>query len=132
MPLTGYPNASHYSPNFRRVELDCRCGCTTPQGVQHNLFVLAGQLELLRNLTGPLTVNSGYRCPRHNAAVGGEKLSQHLHGLAADITSSTRSMPFIKSCAEELPRFAAGGIGIYKTWVHVDLRANGPARWDQR
>ena len=43
-------------------------------------------LDPLRERVGqPITVNSGYRCKKLNAAVGGEPNSQHLYGLAADI-----------------------------------------------
>lgn len=35
---------------------------------------------------GPITVNSGYRCPVLNRAVGGVPTSQHQKGEAADIT----------------------------------------------
>lgn len=35
---------------------------------------------------GPITVNSGYRCPVLNKAVGGASTSQHQKGKAADIT----------------------------------------------
>lgn len=38
----------------------------------------------------PITVNSGYRCPALNAAVGGVVKSQHLTGEAADITTGSR------------------------------------------
>ncbi|MDE5944363.1 MAG: peptidase M15 [Rikenella sp.] len=34
----------------------------------------------------PIAVNSGYRSPKLNAAVGGVSTSQHLRGEAADIT----------------------------------------------
>lgn len=35
---------------------------------------------------GPISVNSGYRCPVLNKAVGGASTSQHQKGEAADIT----------------------------------------------
>ena len=35
---------------------------------------------------GPITVNSGYRCPVLNRTVGGVPTSQHQKGEAADIT----------------------------------------------
>jgi len=35
---------------------------------------------------GPIRVNSGYRCPELNKAVGGTPGSQHQRGEAADIT----------------------------------------------
>ena len=43
-------------------------------------------LQPLREKLGkPITVNSCYRCPKLNAAVGGVKTSQHCNGQAADI-----------------------------------------------
>ena len=38
---------------------------------------------------GPIHVNSGYRCPALNKAVGGTPYSQHQRGEAADITVGT-------------------------------------------
>jgi zinc D-Ala-D-Ala carboxypeptidase len=44
-------------------------------------------LDVIRKFVGkPVTVLSGYRPPRLNAAVGGSPTSQHLHAAAADIT----------------------------------------------
>ena len=40
---------------------------------------------------GPIKVNSGYRCPLLNEAVGGTPTSQHQSGEAADITVGSRS-----------------------------------------
>ena len=40
---------------------------------------------------GPIRVNSGYRCPQLNEAVGGTPTSQHQRGEAADITVGSRS-----------------------------------------
>lgn len=40
---------------------------------------------------GPIHVNSGYRCPALNKAVGGTPYSQHQRGEAADITVGTPS-----------------------------------------
>lgn len=37
----------------------------------------------------PIRVNSGYRSPILNKAVGGKPTSQHLRGEAADITGGT-------------------------------------------
>lgn len=48
-------------------------------------------LDPVRRLWGgPLTVNSGYRCPELNRAVGGAAASQHMRGEAADITTGSR------------------------------------------
>lgn len=47
-------------------------------------------LDPLRKEYGkPIIVNSGYRCPALNKAVGGSKTSHHMLGLAADITAGS-------------------------------------------
>lgn len=51
-------------------------------------------LDPLREAYGkPIKVNSGYRCPELNKAVGGSKTSDHMKGCAADIvgTPNTKS-----------------------------------------
>jgi hypothetical protein len=49
----------------------------------------AGWLRFLnlceRCLGKPISINSAYRSPGVNAAIGGSKTSQHCHGTAADI-----------------------------------------------
>lgn len=44
---------------------------------------------LRKNWGAPLRVNSGYRCPALNKAVGGSATSDHLYGYAADITAGS-------------------------------------------
>lgn len=47
-------------------------------------------LDPIRSLWGkPIGVNSGYRSPELNRAVGGKPTSQHLRGEAADITTGS-------------------------------------------
>ena len=49
-------------------------------------------LDKVRELWGkPIGVNSGYRSPELNRAVGGAKNSQHLRGEACDFTTGTRA-----------------------------------------
>lgn len=54
-----------------------------------NLTALVDKvLDPLRTAYGkPITVTSGYRCPKLNSAVGGVKASHHRYGQAADITA---------------------------------------------
>ena len=49
-------------------------------------------LDPLREAWGaPIHVNSGYRCPALNKAVGGAPASQHMLGEAADITAGSKT-----------------------------------------
>lgn len=48
-------------------------------------------LDPTREIYGkPIYVNSGFRCAKLNDAVHGSKTSQHLQGMAADITAGNR------------------------------------------
>jgi hypothetical protein len=56
------------------------------EGVRERLRLLCVHLlEPIRARWGPVVVNSAFRCPALNAAVGGKPTSQHLLGEAADI-----------------------------------------------
>lgn len=62
---------------------------TPTPGAAENLNRLMEQaLDPLREAWGkPIYVNSGYRSPAVNKAVGGVPTSHHLKGMAADITT---------------------------------------------
>ena len=65
--------------NFSLKEFQCKgscsdCGddCEMPQEVYENIIKLSQQLQILRDYTGrPITINSAYRSPEHNAKIGG-------------------------------------------------------------
>ena len=61
--------------------------CTKEQAA--NMMALVNNvLDPLREAYGkPIRVNSGFRCEKPNKKVGGSKTSDHLHGMAADITA---------------------------------------------
>lgn len=65
---------------------------TTTKEIEENLKELVEKvLDPLRELYGkPIYVNSGYRCPELNKAVGGSNTSQHMTGCAADITAGSK------------------------------------------
>lgn len=53
--------------------------------VLENLHTLAAGMERIRASLGkPIFINSGYRSPKLNTAIGGSKSSKHMVGLAAD------------------------------------------------
>lgn len=93
--------------------------------------MLVQKLQVLRNAVGvPLTVNSGFRCNKHNTAVGGAKTSRHIYGTAADIALPQGYTPVqFAALADSLELF--DGIGIYNWGIHVDMR-DVKARWDYR
>jgi uncharacterized protein YcbK (DUF882 family) len=118
--------------DFSRNEFACKgtncCGGSAPV---HPALVWG--LQELRDKAGvPLTLSSGFRCVRHNERVGGERQSQHTLGLAADVlVPEGWSAERLAELAESVQVFHEGGIGIYPTWVHVDARTTGKARWRQ-
>lgn len=61
---------------------------TPPPAIKLKLTSLVNNLlDPIREAWGsPISVNSGYRCPVLNKAVGGVSTSQHQKGEAADIT----------------------------------------------
>ena len=115
------------SPHFRLREFASKDGSDKVL-VDDDLVFL---LEQIREAAGgAVTINSGYRSPAHNSAVGGVSSSQHLYGRAADIVVSGASPLLVGQIAEYyLDR--RGGIGVYQTFTHVDTRAIR-SRWDQR
>lgn len=126
-----FPNATHYSPNFMRAELDCKCGCTTPPAIERELHLLAMDLEKLRVVLGHgIGIISGYRCPVRNRQVGGARNSQHMSGKAADLAVPAGSQDTFVDAAVKVPAFNHGGIGVYPHGgVHVDRRG-WVARWN--
>lgn len=88
-------------------------------------------LQPIRDAYGhTIYVNSGYRGPKVNAAVGGSKTSQHMKGEAADIrcTATTKKELFdlIKKMIDEGKLKVGQLIWEYGTkkepqWIHVSL-----------
>ena len=77
------------SATARRMGIDN----TPPASAVSALTALVDDvLDPLRDAWGgPISVNSSYRCPALNKAVGGTPNSQHQRGEAADITVGSRS-----------------------------------------
>ena len=103
--------------NFSRKELECPC-CKV-LGIQEE----AGRkLETLReNLGFPLKISSGFRCEKHNRALGGARESRHLLGLAFDIgTSRMTAKEKFLLLQEGTTIFQ--GVGVYNKHVHLDIR----------
>ena len=121
-----------------------------PDGVERNLVSLVEEvLEPVRERLGrPIVVNSGYRCPIHNAAVGGVANSQHLRGEAADLHCyDDRRLariivehgrydqliiyPTLTSSTSDATRKSSSELGsssLLPRFVHVSYKRNGGNR----
>ena len=105
------------SKYFSIDEVSCHC-CGT-NGTQP---ILLQFMDELREATGhPLECSCAYRCPKHNAEVGGVPNSQHTQGLACDIYSNYLSVDELADLALSL---GADAVGRYygEGFVHADLR----------
>lgn len=73
--------------HFREREFVCKCCGQLPPAVRENIVALVDNVldPAREQFGGPVVVNSGYRCPKHNLAVGGVVNSQHMMGEAADL-----------------------------------------------
>ena len=71
---------------------------------------------------GPIFINSGYRCPELNKAVGGVETSQHTKGEAADCGVTD---PY--SFAKMAKRMKVGfdQMIVYPSFLHLSYRRDG-------
>ena len=120
--------ANKVSKNFRLREFASKDGADEVL-IDDDLLTL---LEAIPSEAGDkaITINSGYRSPAHNKAVGGVSNSQHVKGTAADIVVEDTDPLTVGQIAEYILG-NRGGTGVYQTFTHVDTRANR-SRWDQR
>lgn len=102
-----------------------------PNGIEESLTALVEDvLDPVREKLGrPIVVNSGFRCPVHNRAVGGATGSQHVKGEAADITLVQGSGCRVNDLAKAI---VANGtwdqLILYPTFVHVSYKRGGGNR----
>jgi len=99
------------------------CGELPPNGICDSLVTVLNKIGVR-----PEEINSAYRCPAHNAEVGGVPDSQHVAGTAADVDATRWGVEGLALLAEQA---GADGIGKYEGdgFVHIDTRGE-EARWE--
>jgi uncharacterized protein YcbK (DUF882 family) len=111
-----------------RDEYACsHCGSIPPDLFIHNIrppyLTLFSMFDHIRSEWGrPIPISSGYRCPFHNAQVGGSAISIHMFGLALDCdcsdTAETEELHTLM--VEMYPELRLGKYIHSGSFVHMD------------
>jgi hypothetical protein len=109
-------------PNFSPEEIACR-------GTGKLLVnePALDKLQALRDRLGkPLIVNSAYRSPEHNRAVGGATRSKHMEGAAFDIAMANHDPHAFEAAARESGSSASASIRARASCTSISgRRASG-------
>lgn len=106
------------STNFTVKEFACKDGSDAVLVAPRLVMVLQ---SIRSHFGAAVTINSAYRTPQYNAKVGGVAHSQHCYGTAADIIVKGQKPAAVAAYARQLmPDW--GGVGIYNTFTHIDVR----------
>jgi zinc D-Ala-D-Ala carboxypeptidase len=97
---------------------------TPPPAFIPHLQQVANALERVRSVVlggRPITITSGFRCPRLNTAVGGSPQSAHMTGFAADFICPSFGTP-VEICHAIVRHGIPFDQLIYEyDWVHFGL-----------
>jgi len=120
------------SKYFSEEEMKCHCCGGLPEnGIDPKLYELLDMIRVA--VLKPVIVNCAYRCPSHNAEVGGVPNSQHIDGTGADISVDGVDEETVAQTAENClaEMGIEGGVGRYPSqlFTHVDTRGY-TARWE--
>lgn len=115
-----FMGGSHSNPNSRAYGLNRLPPDSQLPDAVSNAIVLQEARDILGS---PIQILSVYRSPAYNRAVGGAAGSFHRRTLAIDATPSDPSK--VRELQRILRELRAngrwtGGLGIYRTFVHID------------
>ncbi len=109
--------------HFKLREFNCSA---TGENYMNPLFL--ERLDILRERVGfPFVITSGYRSPKHPEEIHKDVPGQHTIGVAVDIKveNGVQRYKLVKHALE----MGFTGIGIAKTFVHIDDRNSVPVIW---
>lgn len=116
---------------FFKGASDKKLGLNTepPEHLWDNIWKTIEVADKARAKHGkPIKISSAYRTPKYNKAIGGASKSQHTSFHALDLgTSAPKQLHKILTELRDKGEFK-GGLGLYKTFVHVDTRGTN-ADW---
>lgn len=105
---------------FERNEFRCPC-CKRVQASGWLVHLLNKARE---SYGKPIFINSGYRCEKHNKAVGSKSTSAHRKGLAVDLKCDNSTDRYLLIYI--LLQVGFKRIGIGDTFIHVDIDESLP------
>lgn len=114
------------STHFNIQEFRCKCGRVHDAVINPDLIAKLEKLYAELDCS-KIIVTSGYRCPTHDKAVGGNGSGQHTKGNAADIkcydkNGNVISTKIVACKAQDLGFTGIGNIDSTYTAIHVDVR----------
>jgi uncharacterized protein YcbK (DUF882 family) len=112
------------SPHFDWSEAQCHCGCLMPPDIARNVQAMVYIAESVRAVLDlPMIIDSWYRCPTYNAAIGGAPNSMHVYGLAIDFKAPPLTPHQVSDvCVEVQNRGLVGGVEYADAHTHIDAR----------
>ncbi len=130
--------------NFKVSEFACKCGCGFDD-IDQRVINMA---QTIREALGvPVKVNSGCRCEKHNAKVGGvrkkydkagnllSKGSNHMYGLAADLSCSLGAVKMFETVKKLHAEGKLPDLDYcirYKSFIHIDCGGKRKSLWEVR
>lgn len=119
------------SPTAKRLGLS---NTPTPEHIENMRYCCEMILEKVRAKFGPVTINSSYRSPRVNQAVGGSKTSQHVNGQAIDFEVKGVDNKTVADWVADNLEFDQVILEFYTKgdknsgWVHASIKKEGGNR----
>lgn len=108
--------------NFKVSEFTCKCGCKR-NNIDQRVMDMAQVIRLAAGCA--VNINSGCRCEKRNAAVGGVNNSYHVQGKAADLSCSIGAKRLYALIADlkakgKLPELQYCKLYLSRNFVHID------------
>ena len=119
------------SPTAKKLGLS---NTPTAEHIENMRYCCEKILEPVRTKFGPVTINSSYRAPAVNKAVGGSKTSQHVNGQAIDFEVKGVDNKTVADWVADNLEFDQVILEFYTKgdansgWVHASIKKEGGNR----